>query len=142
MREQLRNIDREELLRNPGEYLRDPEGYLTNRGVDIEALQRETETHFTRPWAERRGVEYSDRNSHITLVRSPIAQLSNAIAESAIETQRDVLDSEIEMSNLFGLTYQLVGHDWSIFIWASINVSNTIRAGEILSAAQLSNVLR
>ncbi|MEM9117158.1 MAG: hypothetical protein AAGD09_04665 [Cyanobacteria bacterium P01_F01_bin.56] len=139
--EQLRNLDRAALLSNPGEYLRDPEGYLRSRGVDIEAYQQEVATHFSRPWSERRGVEYSDRNTTITLVRSPIDQLTHSISASALTTQRDVLDAEIEIPNLFGFAYQLTEHDWSIFFWEALNFSTVSRTSTIPGAAQLSKAL-
>ncbi|NEQ45565.1 MAG: hypothetical protein F6K00_19290 [Leptolyngbya sp. SIOISBB] len=139
---QLSHLDREELLRNPEEYLRDPDTYLRSRGVDIEAWLQESEAHFTRPWSERRGIEHFDRNDTVTLVRVPLDQLSDFLATRAVETQRDVLGNEIELSGLFGFAYQLTGHDWSMMIWDHTVLPNL--AAEILipKEAQLSESLQ
>ena len=115
---------------------------MRSRGVDIEVLQRETETHFTRPWSERRGIEYSDRHSTITLVRGSLDQLSNFLAARAVETQHDVLGTEIELSSLFGFAYQLTGHDWSIMIWDYTVIPNPAAVAAIPREAQLSQALR
>ena len=138
IREEVGRIVREALANNPEALLPNPEPYLSDRGVDIEAYQREVEVGLNQPWAERRGINYSDRNSHITLVRSPLNQLSAVIAENAMATQSDVIDSEIEIPNLFGFAYQLVGHDWSIFFWESLNYTSVSGTGEIPKAGQLS----
>ncbi|MGD1940410.1 MAG: hypothetical protein ACFB0G_03800 [Leptolyngbyaceae cyanobacterium] len=139
--EEVGRIVREALANNPEALLPNLEQYLSDRGVDIEAYQREVEEGLNQPWAERRGINYSDRNSHITLVRSPLNQLSAVIAENAMATQSDVIDSEIEIPNLFGFAYQLVGHDWSIFFWESLNYSRVSGTGEIPKADQLSKAL-
>lgn len=117
------------------------EQYLRDRGVDIEAYQQEVEAGLNQPWSERRGINFSDRNTTIILVRSPLNQLSNVIAEQAISTQRDVIGSEINLPNLFGFAYQLVGHDWSIFFWEAIKYSNVNSLDTIPTAAQLSKAL-
>lgn len=139
---QLSHLDREELLRNPEEYLMDPDIYLRSRGVDIEAWQQEAEAHFTRPWSERRGIEHFDRNSSITLVRVPLDQLSDFLATRAVETQRDVLGTEIELSSLFGFAYQLTGHDWSIMLWDYTVLPNPAAGLSIPREAQLSQTLQ
>ena len=71
---------------------------------------------FTRPWSRRRGIESIDRNASITFVWAPLNQLSDVLAEKAISTKRDVVGSEIELSNNCAFAFQLVCHDWSIII--------------------------
>ncbi len=72
--------------------------------------------HFTRPWSERRGIESIDRNAEVILVKVPLNLLSDVLAAKAIESKRDVISSEIEVSGSFAFAYQLVGHDWSIIV--------------------------
>lgn len=117
------------------------EQYLSDRGVDIEAYQQTVEERLDQPWSERRGINYSDRNTTITLVRSPLNQLSEVVAERAIETQQDVIGSDISLPNLFGFAYQLIGHDWSIFFWEAISYLNVSSTDTIPNAAQLSKLL-
>lgn len=70
--------------------------------------------HFTRPWSQRRGIESIDRNAQVILANVSLDALSNALAEKAVESQRDVLGSEIVVLGSFAFAYQLVGHDWSV----------------------------
>jgi hypothetical protein len=73
-------------------------------------------SYFTRPWSNRRGIESTDRNAVVTLVRVPLNLLSNALAAKAIETRWDVLGSKIKIPNSFVFAYQIVGQEWSIMI--------------------------
>jgi hypothetical protein len=72
--------------------------------------------HFTRPWSERRGIETIDRNAEVFLVRAPLNELSDVLTAQAIESRRDVMGLEIEISGAFVFAYQLVGQSWSIMV--------------------------
>ncbi len=71
---------------------------------------------FTRPWSERRGIETIDRNAEVFLIKVPLNELSDVLAAQAIESRRDVMGSEIEISGAFVLAYQLAGQSWSIMV--------------------------
>ena len=71
---------------------------------------------FTSSWSRRRGIESIDRNAIVTFVWAPLNQLSDVLAEKAIATKRDVVGSEIELSNNFAFAFQIVGNDWSIIL--------------------------
>ncbi|MHC5718668.1 MAG: hypothetical protein ACYTX0_43015 [Nostoc sp.] len=43
-------------------------------------------------------------------MKVPLNQLSDALTEKAIESQRNVMGAEIEVSGAFVFAYQLVGH--------------------------------
>ena len=79
-------------------------------------LTEEGKADFTRPWAERRGIECIDRNAIVTLVRVPLDRLTSLLAERAIETYRDVVGSEIELNDSFAFAFQIVGQSWSILL--------------------------
>jgi hypothetical protein len=93
---------------------------------------------FTRPWSGRRGIESIDRNAGVILVKVPLNQLSDILATRAIESQRDVLGSEIDASSCFAFAYQLVGQDWSIMV---SEVTNYLEERSELSAAEISQAL-
>ncbi len=99
---------------------------------------REAAEHFTRPWSERRGIESIDRNDAVVLVKVPLNQLSDALAEKAIASQRNVMGAEIEMSGAFVFAYQLVGHPWSIMISGHLPSPSILESSEL---AQLSKQL-
>ncbi|MCW5317653.1 hypothetical protein GTQ43_28920 [Nostoc sp. KVJ3] len=103
-----------------------------------EQLKREAAEHYTRPWSERRGIESTDRNAAIVLVKVPLNQLSDALAEKAIASQRNVMGSEIEVSGAFLFAYQLVGHPWSIMISGDLSYPSILESSEL---AQLSKQL-
>jgi hypothetical protein len=96
---------------------------------------------FTRPWSQRRGIESIDRNAEVILVRVPLNQLSDALAASAIETRRDVLGSEIEISGHFVFTYQIVGQIWSIMVSDGVREPGRVAEVPVPSPAQLSKQL-
>jgi hypothetical protein len=79
-------------------------------------FKEEAIADFTSSWSQRRGIESIDCNASFTLVRSPLNQLSDFIAEKAIATKRDVVGLEIELSNNYVFAFQLVDHDWSIIL--------------------------
>ena len=79
-------------------------------------LTEEDKADFTKPWAERRGIECIDRNAIVTLVRVPLDRLTNLLAERAIETHQDVVGSEIELNDNFAFAFQIVGQSWSILL--------------------------
>ncbi|MEH1894417.1 MAG: hypothetical protein V7K94_03675 [Nostoc sp.] len=103
-----------------------------------EQFMREAADHFTRPWSERRGIESIDRNDAVVLVKVPLNQLSDALAEKAIEFQRNVMGAEIEASGAFVFAYQLVGHPWSIMISGYLPSPSILESSEL---AQLSKQL-
>ncbi|MFN6560509.1 MAG: hypothetical protein RMY28_011950 [Nostoc sp. ChiSLP01] len=96
---------------------------------------REIAEHFTRPWSERRGIESIDRNAEVVLVKVPLDRLSEALAEGAIASQRNVMGAEIELSGAFVFAYQLVGHPWSIM------VSGLLYDPSILQSSELAQLL-
>ncbi|XGV96076.1 MAG: hypothetical protein ACAF41_25480 [Leptolyngbya sp. BL-A-14] len=105
----------------------------------------EVAAHFTRPWAQRRGIESIDRNDTVTLVRVPLNQLSDALAAKAIETRRNVLGSEIKVSGYFWLAYQIVGQEWSTIVTDAIldpDGTAGTRVFPIPSPARLSKQLK
>jgi hypothetical protein len=83
---------------------------------DRSRFREETIADFTRSWSQRRGIESIDCDASFTFVRSPLSQLSDFLAEKAIATKRDVVGSEIELSNNYVFAFQLVDHDWSIIL--------------------------
>lgn len=97
---------------------------------------------FTRPWAERRGIETIDRNGSLTLVRVPLDQLSDVLAVHALETRRNVLGAEIEISGYFELAFQIVGQNWSIIVPAPAIEPHRIAAVPVPIAAELSKLLK
>jgi hypothetical protein len=88
---------------------------------------------FTRPWSERRGIEENDRYAEVVLVRVPLNELSDLLAAKAIETHRNVMGSEIELSDYFAFTYQLAGHVWSIIVTGSRATPDSIPSEAELS---------
>ena len=106
--------------------------------MDDEQFMREAAEHFTRPWPQRRGIESIDRNAAVVLVKVPLNQLSDALAEKAIESQRNVMGAEIEVSGAFVFAYQLVGHPWSIMISGQVSDPSIFQSSEL---AQLSKQL-
>ncbi|QMS90360.1 hypothetical protein HUN01_23270 [Nostoc edaphicum CCNP1411] len=95
-----------------------------------EQFIREAVENFTRPWPQRRGIESIDRNAAVVLVKVPLNQLSDALAEKAIESQRNVMGSEIEVSGAFVFAYQLVGHPWSIMISGDLSYPSILESSE------------
>lgn len=93
---------------------------LENRQVSQEFLEQLVQqsqraaTEFTRPYAERCGIETLDRNAEVVLVRVPLNQLSDALATKAVQSLRNVLETEIQIYRNSLFAYQLVGHDWSL----------------------------
>ena len=77
-------------------------------------LNLKAEKHFTRPWSTRRGSEHITRNANILLVRVSIEEFSAALADLAVESQIDVLGSEIRVSYPSSFAFQIVGQNWSI----------------------------
>jgi hypothetical protein len=74
---------------------------VQNSSIDDDQFMREAVENFTRPWPERRGIESIDRNAAVVLVKVPLNQLSDALAEKAIASQRNVMGAEIEISGGF-----------------------------------------
>lgn len=97
---------------------------------------------FTRPWSERRGIETTNRNASVVLVKVPLDVLSNALAKRALEERRNVLGSEIEVSGVFKFTFQLVGHPWSILINDGVIEPRRLAASPPPKPAQLSKELK
>jgi hypothetical protein len=102
------------------------------------------EREFTRPWSERRGIQSVDRNASLLLVKAPLDTLSAALEKSALETRRNVLGSEIELSGYFVFAYQLVGHPWSIMVPDCVRreANRNPQQGLLPSDAQLSKELK
>lgn len=97
-----------------------------------EQFRREAAEHFTRPWSDRRGIESIDRNAAVVLVKVPLNQLSDALAEKAIESQRNVMGAEIEVLDGFVVfAYQLVGHPWSILTAAYLSYPSILQSSEL-----------
>jgi hypothetical protein len=101
-------------------------------------LTEEVKTDFTRPWAERRGIESIDRNAIVTLVRVPLDRLSDLLAERAIETHHDVVGSEIELNDSFAFAFQIVGQSWSILLTHEVVDSEGTTESLIPSETELS----
>lgn len=77
---------------------------------------QEAIAYLTRPWSQRRGIETVDRNAEVFLVRVPLEELFNYLELRAIESKRDVMDSEIEVLDDFVLAYQIAGQSWSVIV--------------------------
>jgi hypothetical protein len=101
-------------------------------------LTEESKTDFTRPWAERRGIECIDRNAIATLVRVPLDRLTDLLAERAIETHRDVVGSEIELNDNFAFAFQVIGQAWSILLTRESANSEGMTESLIPSETELS----
>ncbi|BAY80083.1 hypothetical protein NIES25_65710 (plasmid) [Nostoc linckia NIES-25] len=99
---------------------------------------REIAEHFTRPWSQRRGIESIDRNAEVVLLKVPLDRLSDVLAEKAMESQRNVMGAEIEVSGAFVFAYQLVGHPWSIMVSGLLDNPSILQSSEL---AQLSKQL-
>ncbi len=97
---------------------------VKDNGMD-EQFRNEATKQFMRPWSQRRGIESIDRNAEVVLVKVPLDQLSNALAEKAIESRYDVMGTEIEVSGTFVFAYQLVGHPWSIIVSDTLHLQST-----------------
>lgn len=97
---------------------------------------------FTRPWSERRGIETTNRNASVVMVKAPLDVLSGALAKKALEERRNVLGSEIEVSGVFNFTFQLVGHPWSILINDGVIEPRRLAASPSPKSAQLSKELK
>ncbi|WP_121968621.1 hypothetical protein [Leptolyngbya sp. BC1307] len=80
------------------------------------STEKEAIEHFTRPWAERRGLESMESHSGSILVRASIDELADALTPVAVEARRGVLGTEVESSGCFVLTYQIVGQSWSMIL--------------------------
>ncbi|QLE40689.1 hypothetical protein FD723_09595 [Nostoc sp. C052] len=106
--------------------------------MDDDQFISEAAESFTRPWSDRRGIESIDRNAAVVLVKVPLNQLSDALAEKAIESQRNVMGAEIEVSGACLFAYQLVGHPWSIMISGLLYDPSILQSSEL---AQLSKQL-
>jgi hypothetical protein len=76
--------------------------------------QEKAAREFLRSWSERRGIESIDRNARILLVKTSLDAISDILAETAIETKRDVIGSEITILGSFAFAYQIDGQNWSI----------------------------
>jgi hypothetical protein len=74
-------------------------------------------------------------------VRTPLNQLSDVLAARAIETRRNVLGSEIEVSGYFVLAYQIVGQGWSIMVPDELIEPYRIAPASVPSAVKLSKQL-
>jgi hypothetical protein len=98
------------------------------------------EQDCTGSWATIRGMNRSRRNATLIFVKAPLDAVSDVLAERAIEVQRDVLGSEIEISGYFEFAFQLVGHPWSIVI--PDNVIEPYRTAAASDPFQLSEVIR
>jgi len=107
-----------------------------------ERQQYDPVAKFTRPWAERRGIRTVQRNGSLSLLRVPLDQLSDVLATHALETRRDVLGAEVEISGYFELAYQVVGQNWSVMV--PDDVTEPYRFGGVLTptAADLSKQLK
>ncbi|MEA5505828.1 hypothetical protein VB735_22480 [Halotia wernerae UHCC 0503] len=97
---------------------------VKDNGMD-EQFRNEATKQFMRPWSERRGIESIDRNAEVVLVKVPLDQLSNTLAEKAIESRHNVIGTEIEVSGTFVFAYQLVGHPWSIVVSDTLHLQST-----------------
>ncbi len=96
--------------------------------------------HLTRPWSERRGIESIDSNSRSILVKAPIDELADVLASLAIETRLNALNLEIEVSDCFFLTYQIVGQSWSGVLGNELGYVRDIERCSRPNAAQLSQL--
>lgn len=103
-----------------------------------EPQKNDTAADFTRPWSSRRGIESIDRNASVVLVKAPLDSLSAVLATTALETRRNILGSEIELSGYFELAYQIVGQAWSIMVPDDRIEPTTAGSVPVPSAAQLS----
>ncbi|NET39986.1 MAG: hypothetical protein F6K19_49885 [Cyanothece sp. SIO1E1] len=106
-----------------------------------EQQREESILDFTRPWAERRGLESMESHVGSILVKASVDELAEALAGIAIESKRNVLGSEIESSGCFVLTYQLVGQKWSAVLPDLIFDSEQLERCSRPSEAQLSALL-
>jgi hypothetical protein len=69
-----------------------------------------------RPWPQRRGLETTDQNVHVILVRSPVERLAKELATNAMTWDREVLGKTIRTAANMGWVFALTGHAWSIFL--------------------------
>jgi hypothetical protein len=135
MAQQVESIQGLIAEREEGLALREHYGIEATSEVDENWLQ-ELRENSTRPWSEKRGIESIDRQHRVILVRVPLDILFTALEDRAIASQRDVLNSEIEVSEPFAFSYQIPGQGWSV-VTTSWNSSLLERA----TLAQLSEEL-
>lgn len=108
----------------------------------MEQWMQDAANHFTRPWSGRRGIETIDRNAEVILVKVPIDQLSDTLESLAIASHRNVMGSEIELSGPSVLTYQLVGHSWSIMVEVGVSGIYSLSVLQSKQLAKLSEQLK
>jgi hypothetical protein len=69
------------------------------------------------PWESRRGLETTDYNNSVILIRAAIDDVARAAAESTERWERDVLGRDIVLGKQGGaFVFRLHGHAWSILI--------------------------
>jgi hypothetical protein len=69
---------------------------------------------MSEPWESRRGIESTDYNNSLILVRASMDQLANALAPHTTRWERDVLGREIVLNRSAAFVFRLRGHGWTI----------------------------
>jgi len=66
------------------------------------------------PWESMRGFWTTDYNNSLTLIRAPIDQVVDALADRTERWERDVLDRDIVLGEQGGaFVFRLRGHTWT-----------------------------
>jgi len=69
-----------------------------------------------RPWETRRGVETIDYNNNLLLIRAPVDDVAQALADRTERWERDVVGREIVLGQFGAFVFRLRGHAWTVVI--------------------------
>ncbi|NJO52450.1 MAG: hypothetical protein HC840_27050 [Leptolyngbyaceae cyanobacterium RM2_2_4] len=81
--------------------------------------KEESSMNFLRPWSTRRGIETTDYNNFVILVRAGLSSLADFLSARAVETVPDPIGQTVTVGNENAFAFQLQEHPWSIVIGTS-----------------------
>src|SRR5262245_61577882 len=77
-------------------------------------MANQSETPWGTPWESVRGSWTTDYNNSLTLIRSPIDDVVEALANRTERWERDVLDQDVVLGEQGGaFVFRLRGHSWT-----------------------------
>jgi hypothetical protein len=68
------------------------------------------------PWESRRGRQTIDYNNNLLLVRAPIDDVAQALADRTERWERDVVGREIVLGQFGAFVFRLRGHSWTVVV--------------------------
>ena len=66
-----------------------------------------------RPWESRRGMETTDYNNTLLLIRAPIDGVAHALVQRTERWEKDVVGREIVLGQFGAFVFRLNGHSWT-----------------------------